>query len=53
MNHFVPAAFSPSSCLPTEEDRLLSNKEMDENFALDHQAKSFKPFAANIAEFIL
>lgn len=51
MNTFVPAAFSPSTCLPTEEDRLLfilSNEEMDEKFALDHQARRFRPFTTNI-----
>lgn len=51
----VPAAFSPFTCLPTEEDRLLStlsSEEMDEKFALDHQARSFRRFTTNSAEFL-
>lgn len=55
MNTPVPA-FSPSTYLPTEEDRLLytlSSEEMGEKFALHHQARSFRPFITNIAEFIL
>jgi len=39
MNTFLPAASSPSTCLPAEEDRLLStppSEETDEKLPLHH-----------------